>query len=479
MRHPAASLRRALGRIAGGPRRALARSLAPTTAAIGSVSGRLAARGPLIQLSESWSHRRHHPRRMARQMRAVAGDAPDASVRPWIAARLAGRSRLVLIGGLLSLSVGLIVVIPAATAMGRPGPTLGASAPHIAALRGGLVSHPDPGQVLARPAAPPGPLYADGAAGGTGSTGGPGALALSVVGPASLLPPDERAAVTAGLDAAYPARLMSGPYGPDGQLRPAAPLVMASYTVRQGDTLYSIAAHFGLQFGSLWWANKLSDPRTLHVGQVLRIPPVDGVVYAIKAGDTVESIAAAFHVAAADIIEFNQLTTDALPAGEEIMVPDASGPPLPKPAVKSASVSSPSNGGSSAVGSSSYHPRMVWPVPGGWISQYYHASHPALDIAAPMGTRVLAAAAGTVIYAGWGNNGGGYQVWISHGHDLYTTYNHMELVSVHVGQTVAAGQQVGRVGMTGWATGPHCHFEVWIGKVWNGGYRVNPLNYLR
>lgn len=158
MRHPAASLRRALGRIAGGPRRALARSLAPTTAAIGSVRGRLAVRGPLIQLSESWSHRRHHPRHMARRVAAVASDSPEASVRPRIAARVAGRSGLVLIGGLLSLSVGLIVVIPAATAMGRPGPTLGASAPHIAALRGGLVSHPDPGQVLARPAAPPGPL---------------------------------------------------------------------------------------------------------------------------------------------------------------------------------------------------------------------------------------------------------------------------------------------------------------------------------
>ncbi|MGH2466914.1 MAG: peptidoglycan DD-metalloendopeptidase family protein, partial [Candidatus Limnocylindrales bacterium] len=429
----------------------------------------------------------HHPRHMARRVWAAA-DSPDRNARPLITPRLGRslirpelgrRTGLGLIVGLLSLAVAVVVAIPAATAVGRPGPTLGASAPHIAALRGGLVSRPDPGQVLARPAAPPGPLYADSAAGATGSTDSFAALALSVVGPASLLPPDARAAVTAAAVAANPARLMNGPYGPDGQLRPAAPLVMASYTVRQGDTLYSVAAHFGLQFGSLWWANKLSDPRTLHVGKVLRIPPVDGVVYAIKAGDTVESIAAAFHVAATDIVEFNQLTTDELPAGEEIMIPDASGPPLPKPAVQSARAGSPSSGGSSAVGSSSYHGRMVWPVPGGWISQYFHASHPALDIAAPMGTRVLAAAAGKVIYAGWGNNGGGYQVWISHGQNLYTTYNHMELVSVHVGQTVAAGQQVGRVGMTGWATGPHCHFEVWIGKVWNGGYRVNPLNYLR
>jgi murein DD-endopeptidase MepM/ murein hydrolase activator NlpD len=116
-------------------------------------------------------------------------------------------------------------------------------------------------------------------------------------------------------------------------------------------------------------------------------------------------------------------------------------------------------------------------VPGGWISQNYHSSHPAIDIAAPEGTRVLAAAAGTVIFAGWNNNGGGYQVWIAHGSGLFTTYNHMSAVLVSVGQHVGRAQQVGRVGMTGNATGPHLHFEVWHGMVWGDGVRVNPLPY--
>jgi murein DD-endopeptidase MepM/ murein hydrolase activator NlpD len=83
-----------------------------------------------------------------------------------------------------------------------------------------------------------------------------------------------------------------------------------------------------------------------------------------------------------------------------------------------------------------------------------------------------------VIFAGWKNNGGGYQVWISHGSNLYTTYNHMSSITVGRGQSVGRGQQVGRVGMTGNATGPHCHFEVWRGPIWNGGTRVNPLLYL-
>ena len=109
--------------------------------------------------------------------------------------------------------------------------------------------------------------------------------------------------------------------------------------------------------------------------------------------------------------------------------------------------------------------QFAWPVPGGTISQYFHYGHPALDIQAPYGTRVLAAASGTVIFAGWKNNGGGYQVWIAHGSGLYTTYNHMSAITVGVGaSTSGAAQQVGRVGQSGWATGPHLHFEVWRGR---------------
>ena len=77
--------------------------------------------------------------------------------------------------------------------------------------------------------------------------------------------------------------------------------------------------------------------------------------------------------------------------------------------------------------------------------------------------------AGTVIFAGWKNNGGGYQVWIAHGSNLYTTYNHMSAISVGVGQHVARGQQVGRIGKTGDATGPHFHFEVWRAASGTGG----------
>lgn len=121
--------------------------------------------------------------------------------------------------------------------------------------------------------------------------------------------------------------------------------------------------------------------------------------------------------------------------------------------------------------------RFRWPVRG-HLSGYYRAGHPAIDIFAPTGTRVKASAAGKIIFAGWRNNGGGYQVWISHGRNFYTTYNHLSSILTRTGKWTCSGCIIGRVGSTGWSTGPHLHFEIWRGHIWNGGYRVNPLRYL-
>jgi murein DD-endopeptidase MepM/ murein hydrolase activator NlpD len=124
--------------------------------------------------------------------------------------------------------------------------------------------------------------------------------------------------------------------------------------------------------------------------------------------------------------------------------------------------------------------RWVWPVVGGhnFVSRGFSGSHGAVDIAADFGTKVVAAQAGRVTFAGWKSNGGGYQVWVAHGNGIFTTYNHMSAITVGSGEVVARGQQVGRVGATGNATGPHLHFEVWRGPVWDGGERVNPRGFV-
>ena len=118
-------------------------------------------------------------------------------------------------------------------------------------------------------------------------------------------------------------------------------------------------------------------------------------------------------------------------------------------------------------------PALVWPVQGGSISQYFHAGHLALDIAASYGNTVMAAQAGTVTSAGWRNNGGGYVISIDHGNGMVTVYNHLGSIWVSPGQYVSAGQGIGGVGCTGLCTGPHVHFEVIV-----NGVIDNPLRYL-
>ncbi len=261
---------------------------------------------------------------------------------------------------------------------------------------------------------------------------------------------------------------------------------LRSYKVREGDTLTGIASRMDVSMMTIWWANKLKSKDDLKIGQVLVIPPVDGLVATVKTGDTLDSIAAANKVDAAEIVSMNGLTDETLVIGQVLILPDARGKgiatpkPTKRPTVRVATVSRPSTRGGSSVRPPAQYSggAFAWPVAGGYISQYYHYGHPALDIAGDYGLGVKAAASGTVIFAGWKSNGGGYQIWIAHGSGLYTTYNHLSAVAVSTGERVGRGEFIGRLGTSGWATGPHLHFEVWRGGIWNGGSRGNPLAYL-
>jgi murein DD-endopeptidase MepM/ murein hydrolase activator NlpD len=282
---------------------------------------------------------------------------------------------------------------------------------------------------------------------------------------------------------------IDGPFGSDGTLvKPVSvdttvadgSALLRTYRVKSGDTLTGIAHKFHVSMMTVWWANQLKSKNDLKVGQWLTIPPVNGVVVTVATSDTLDTLASKYHVDASEIVDVNQLTDNVLVVGQTLTIPGAlsSSIATPKPTKKPVSHASGGTSGSTRPPARYSGGRLSWPVAGGYISQYFHYGHYAIDIAADMGTRVSAAASGRVIFAGWKNNGGGYQVWIAHGSNLYTTYNHMSAITVGRGQSVSRGQQVGRVGMTGNATGPHLHFEVWIGPVWDGGTRVNPLNYL-
>ena len=118
---------------------------------------------------------------------------------------------------------------------------------------------------------------------------------------------------------------------------------------------------------------------------------------------------------------------------------------------------------------------FVWPVHGVLTSGFgwrWGRMHEGVDIAVSNGTPVVAAAAGTVIVAGW-MGGYGNLVVVDHGGGISTAYGHNTSVTVGVGQQVAQGQLIAYSGNTGHSTGPHVHFEVRI----NGG-AVDPMGYL-
>ena len=118
---------------------------------------------------------------------------------------------------------------------------------------------------------------------------------------------------------------------------------------------------------------------------------------------------------------------------------------------------------------------LGWPVSGPVTSGFgvrWGRMHEGIDIAVGEGTPVRAAAAGTVIYAGW-MSGYGNLVAVDHRNGLSTAYAHNSSLAVSVGQSVAAGEIVSYSGNTGNSTGPHVHFEVRV-----DGSAVDPLGYL-
>lgn len=119
----------------------------------------------------------------------------------------------------------------------------------------------------------------------------------------------------------------------------------------------------------------------------------------------------------------------------------------------------------------------IWPAKGVFTSGYgmrWGRMHRGIDIAAPIGTPILAAAPGEVVVAGWHSGGYGKLVKLKHPDGSLTLYAHNNRILVSKGQEVDQGQQIAEMGSTGRSTGPHLHFEIHP----SGKGAVNPLAYL-
>ncbi len=195
-------------------------------------------------------------------------------------------------------------------------------------------------------------------------------------------------------------------------------------------------------------------------------PELVGVWYTVESGDSVARIAKVNKVAAVDIIELNGLVSpDRLEPGQVLFLygvdelvrrlPEATKPKRPKGKA----------------------PTFVWPIAKGVVSSGFgkrgRRMHKGLDLAAPAGTAVLAAAAGKVVYSNDQQRGYGNLVILSHAHGYVTVYAHNRRNLVDEGETVRQGARIAEVGSTGRSTGPHLHFEIRKKKK-----AVDPLIYL-
>lgn len=256
------------------------------------------------------------------------------------------------------------------------------------------------------------------------------------------------------------------------------------YTVKRGDSVFAIADAFKIKAETVFWANyELFDgsPDSLKPGQVINIPPVDGVYYEWVEGDTIESVAETFELDPEVILNWPgneiDLTDPVIPVGTFVMLPGAekNDQPLFIQTYTVASSGSSTSGGGCGISIAS-RGFFGWPTNAHTLSGYNfgEAGHRGIDISATEGTSIFASDNGVVTMAavGW-NYGYGNVIQIDHGNGFVTLYAHLSIINVNVCDIVTAGQVIGSAGNTGNSFGAHLHFEVR-----SGGVAINPWNVL-
>ena len=254
---------------------------------------------------------------------------------------------------------------------------------------------------------------------------------------------------------------------------------ISTYVVRQGDTPALIAKLFGVSVNTIIWANDLSSDPVLTPGQTIVILPVSGINYIFKKGDTLSGVVKKFNADLTEVLQYNNITaSSSLAIGDTIIIPDAELGTFKNPSYNKQKTTTTARYTGKGI-----PPRSLWGVTGenpahdtngpdlgdyflrpiahGIVSQGLHGYN-AVDLAAPVGTPIMASAGGVVIISkvgGW-NGGYGNYIVISHPNGTQSVYGHESRNYVSVGQTVTQGQIIGLVGKTGEATGPHLHFEI-------------------
>jgi LysM repeat protein len=231
------------------------------------------------------------------------------------------------------------------------------------------------------------------------------------------------------------------------------------YVVREADTLSQIADMFDVSANTILWANEIKKASLIRPGDALVILPITGISHVVKKGDTISTIAKKYEGDVEEILSYNQLASaDDVSIGDTIVIP---GGAVEQVTVTTKSSTPTRTSGGAAVATGGGSSGYINPVPGAVRSQGIHGYN-GVDLAAPNGTPVRAAASGDVIVSkssGW-NGGYGQYIVVKHDNGTQTLYAHLSSNNVGVGQSVSVGQVIGGVGNTGRSTGNHVHFEV-------------------
>lgn len=239
-------------------------------------------------------------------------------------------------------------------------------------------------------------------------------------------------------------------------------LLKSGFTIhylKQDETLYRLSQNYYVSVSSLMMINQISNPNLIPVGKKLYIPPVDyqsGQLrrYKVKSGDSLQELLSRFDL---ELWQFKRLNPDPLKHSlkkETILY-------LPKKEINRLSRSAPTI---SII-------RPVWGRITSRFGRRWGRMHHGIDLAAPIGTPIRAAAAGKVAFTGW-NGGYGWFIKLKHG-AYNTNYGHLSTILVSNGGYVQRGDLIGLVGATGRAYGSHLHFELEV-----EGKKVDPLSYL-
>ena len=243
------------------------------------------------------------------------------------------------------------------------------------------------------------------------------------------------------------------------------PVSYQTYTVRSGDTLGGITKRFGLtNLSTLIDVNGITNARSLHEGQKLRIPSVDGLMYTVSKGNSLTGLSAKFNVPLEDLLDVNDLASQTLTVGQQLFIPGAKMDAAKLHEVLGDLFKIPI---SAAYRISS---KFGWrPDPFTGVRSY----HTGIDLACPEGTPIRAAMNGTVAFVGWSNVFGNYII-VNHPNGYQTLYGHLSASRVKKGQSVTQATVIGLVGSTGYSTGAHLHFTVY-----KNGRLVNPSSVLK